>query len=1835
MNRLVGTIAAEVRGVVVSKVMALSSPSAELRIVFHGPPGELLKPVFEELAKGGGITVEAADGKSIVVPVLLHSEEAGECPRVGQSGVCSGVDLNNLRNQPTCPKFVALVEPGNHPSLALTIESSSESFGLSAHSNSGNASIEEWWEDVFIRDLVDKGLKRLALIGESEIGQARKMIYAAVRDADEALNHKGSRAGAWRILSRVYTIPNTVRVCPHLSLCCGFPPTEDCEFATEDQIEVLKEVAEHLVEHGITKGIAILKEDAQPVDMTALDSFAEFFQQRAQTATDFPRAMSAFYSPDRHAEPGSPPDWYLHLTLERWRDLLAEDSQPEGSLSVVCKNEIFPPVRGCCSVVQEAVELELGAPESAVGSIDARLTRRMAPAKNTTTTQISVNRHAEYRDNELPVHKKHTTYVLEAQGFKSSSLKVIALKSFEPGFFVNCRNAKKVKPPRVPSNKRSGVDYECIIELEGSGRHYIDIYTREATEFGSAAKPFDDSDSVSGLGNAQVSKIDDVTWGFEAEVGGETHYDLDVQVDGGEWQTVRVFLTSGDQSPEGCKSEFERLIRINRHQEKGRAMTDVQLDRNIRCSDLQTWVLDAENISKSYYPLVISTDYATVWRPRNWESSSSTVISQGKFMNDPRPPMDEFAPPQAFLEARTRLGEILRGSDENGLIEASPLGQTLVGDEAFGTVLFNYLSSYLQWLEASPDVAPWVDVVAFCSFEQDRTTLKQEPDAIIVNPLHPLRLVWQAVAQKALFFSIHKHRPCPAAGILDPSIVPDIINLPLLLASGAKHFQSYLAVESSSDYWGVLWNGKRLDGMASSFDKPPFDAQFGIRIGGIASGFSLAQVRRALDDVSEIFAAKPMITVRVSSCNGQTSACNEGIADWCKSRLGFAEDREDVAMGPRLLQILDLRDEGSRPEDAEISNLAEDTANAVRWFAGEQGISSPDLAIIAQLETANPREDAADVGTPLGWGALIRHRVRRQLRAGAGAFISESRAGVQRPPSGDALADRIVATTVKLENLDTAKIGFSFAPSVRAITDALEVAKAEFVAISSSAVDPACFFGDWLSGHLWDFDLPSYSHKSGDVNGYYLVSRVKETDRDILKRTLRKLPGGESITDEQIKEILLEVCRRGIPTLRGLSSGNAGAAGDLGLLLASRLLQDSFRVGSDHQSLLPILTESGDVTLISLVIPVDPFRAYLDDLRRALKAPQLLRPDLIVAVIRLRPSGCELKLTPVEVKYRSDTLSLQECKDALDQAASLGKLFKLLQEVAGDPDLVMWRLTFQHLIVSMLGFALRVYSQQKLAANQSKQWTEIHAAVVTAILSEEIRMDVDPRGRLVVFDASPTSSPRDVDEDGFSETLVISPQDASNILTSENPDIYGPVKARLLFWDFLPQGNESVAVVAPAPPSTVDKEAATPEDHEKQPLPPKQPPPVSVEKTVQPDQTTQVGGDSEMSEGQSPTRFGSANASGISFVVGETTDGFRAEARIFQPSNTNLNQLNVGVVGDLGTGKTQLLKAFIYQMTRSADANRGVRPRFLIFDYKKDYTEEKFVTAVGAKVVLPHHVPVNVFDIRNSKTSLTPWLDRFNFFSDVLDKIYSGIGPVQRKQLKNAVKSAYEACKVDARQPTVYDVASHYSKIIGSKADSPSAILEDIVDREMFHPEPEKAEAFEEFLDGVVVVDLASLGQDDRAKNMLVAVMLNMFYEHMLRIPKRPYQGTAPQLRVVDSFLLVDEADNIMRYEFDVLRKVLLQGREFGVGVILASQYLRHFKAGASDYREPLLTWFIHKVPNIVPSELQALGLSADVAQMAERIKELPKHSCLYKTLDVAGDIITGTPFYTLLDGKS
>lgn len=371
------------------------------------------------------------------------------------------------------------------------------------------------------------------------------------------------------------------------------------------------------------------------------------------------------------------------------------------------------------------------------------------------------------------------------------------------------------------------------------------------------------------------------------------------------------------------------------------------------------------------------------------------------------------------------------------------------------------------------------------------------------------------------------------------------------------------------------------------------------------------------------------------------------------------------------------------------------------------------------------------------------------------------------------------------------------------------------------------------------------------------------------------------------------------------------------------------------------------------------------------------------------------------------------------------------------------------------------------------------------------------------------------------------------------------------------------------------------------------------------------------------------------FPVGHFVDGDKDEEAMFCPGNTDLNQLNVGIVGDLGTGKTQLIKSLIYRMVSHPELNRGRIPNLLIFDYKNDYTNHDFVSRTNAKVVDPSDLPLNLFDLRDSDSDQAHQnrLQKVGFFRDALDKIYSNIGPKQRELIKIAVMEAYDQAEVAGRQfPLLSDVLRAYKIASNDKTDSVTSVLSDLVDHQLFTDDQQQIVPFKDFLNGVVVINLKPIGQDDSLKAMLVTIFLNLFYDHMQKIEKQDFIGNNPSLRFVDSILLVDEADNIMKHEFAVLRNILKEGREYGVGVWLASQYLSHFKTKNENYCEPLLTWFIHKVPNLKAKDLSLVGLSNSTQEKANRVTTLEVFGCLYKSLNVPGHFIRGIPFFEILD---
>lgn len=1838
MNRLTKTLVEIVLTKVQDATRGRSGTTLESRFIFNGPPLDLLEPVFMELAKDGGIQVSGAiDGATVTLPVLLQltsSQALGPNPEIGVSGKCDESHLLHIRNNPNCPSFIALVPPGQHNNRSVA--STTDEFGVNASTNSGYGTFEEWWEDSFIQRLITQGLREAGL-EEHQLDDSRSVVEHAAASIDAVDQEVGTRKAVWRLISRVFSIgidPLGLKPAQAIALACGVPPMQDRGISSKSQLSTLDLIADGMAD-GFKTGVDRISAGAAIPIQHALSSFLTHLQTTCEVPTSFERSTEAYYLPNDGLVLEQPPTWWSTLTAECWLELMAQDTEEsKGDLTLECMNAIFSIGKGMPAVVKNEVVLNISSKSEGVFQpIEVLLT---GGSNGKVPRPISVNEVFSYVDLQPSPkgHKAPITYKGVSEGRNAASIRVISLSSWIPGILVLCRMATKVAPPRKPRKSNTSADWETSLSLPGSGRYEILLLTSPNTNIVSVECSSDDATEF----EEDKKVLDAVTirpneYHVEIEVEGKCQLEVVLQdVENGSTQTCTAYITCEEIKEEGCRSEFERLIKVNRRfLERFDSKTVIQLDRHARSSSLQSWILDIHNVAKSYRPIVLASDYATRWAPPEWDDAAGPILSVGRFLHDPRPDPTFFEPPLKFLEARQKIAERIRATDDqSGLVESAPLGEWLSKQVEFRELVESYLEAYMSWVGTSRDIACWVDVIAVCSLENDGRTLSRTPDAIMLSPMHPLRLAWHCLAQQVLFEEVDgsDSRACPAASILDPDCVPDLLTMSLQAPDGLDKVD-FLSVECSSDYWSVLWNGDRLNQLTERSSRAPFDKTFGLTIGGIANGFSPAQVSRALEDVSDLLAAKPIVSLVVSSAGGASDACNEGLTNWCAKRFGTSDTNNlRQGVGPRRLEVFDTRPSGSRPDQATISNLSEDTANQVRWFESQPHGVKPDLGIIAQLDSAQPESTDVTMRSPLGVGGLIRHRVRRQLH---GAFLSESRQGLHAPPTGEVFADKVASCVVLLEGGHSGNVGLQFAPNVHAVSSMLEENKAGFVAVSSTAIDPACFLGGWIKGtYLWDYDLPSYSHRAGDTSGYYLLSQVRDADREALKRVLEPFPDCKGLVDEQMEQILLEVARRGIPTVRGLAGDDTGATGDLGLFLAVRLLQDQFRVSGNVDSLLPVLSGSPDDVSIAIIVPVDPFRGYLADLSRSLnregKDNSLQRPDLLVVGIRVQDDRLRIHLTPVEVKCRQGSVfSQNDAKEALSQAKALASLFHSIEERAAKS--IIWRLAFQHLLLSMIGFGLRVYSQHSVVAGQSGRWAEYHQRIAATILGPSGSISIDKCGRLVVIDGSMQSDARDQDSDGYSETIVISATDAGRIVAGDAQVFYSSVRLKVGDWRLLPTKIEAVEELQyqVVLESTVDQSHADLQV------------PAEIDSVGIPALLLKASPEEKLEQTPSMKRADLAssksnyrNATGIVLSLGNTVDGFEPRPLYLNVSDTRLNHLNIGVVGDLGTGKTQLLKSLILQITRAQIENQGVKPRLLIFDYKRDYSSADFVHATGARVVKPTQLPLNLFDTTDIGESAAPWLDRFRFFTDVLDKVFSGIGPVQRDKLKGAVRTAYESCKIQGRQPTIYDIHSEYRATLGGKSDSPMAIIDDLVDMEIFARDPSQTMPFNEFLDGVVVISLDALGQDDRSKNMLVAIMLNMFYENMLKTPKRPFVGTDPQLRVIDSYLLVDEADNIMRYEFDVLRKLLLQGREFGTGVILASQYLRHFKAGATDYREPLLTWFIHKVPNVSAAELSALGLTADVGEMSERIKTLANHHCLFKSHDVTGEVIRGLPFYEL-----
>ena len=1793
----------------------LTSEKDPIRILFSGIPEKMLLEIFFRM-KSEGEQVEFSRGNiKKYIPVFLVDTEITDDSTGLNSGRCSHHHLVSVRNTHEA-SYLAL------HSIDSVTNLSSETTAIRKGLSSNNyQSLQSWLKEPFVESIMDEIYSNYDAKDSKKI---RDVFIPALREAWEINQSNRDRRNLWDIVVVVYESSLVNNKWDYLCEVLGLPCIEGND--VNQALSVTPRISEYFMVNGFETGRELLVKDIPEASdiPNALTGFIGAVAINCLTSADFHISPMKNYALAKSHNSNSS-EWWWVLTDNVWDNLIGgvSRSQITTEITVTCSNKLYSAVsNGHPDVVQGDVEFRINSSE---GCEEVSITVKRASG-NKTLEEIDIISVGDdpitYTDKNILGHDRFIKYQFISDVLPNPiNRKVISLSTYKPKVTVNCRSSTKIsqfkfKPSKSKKARLKGEGhYECDIEVRSVGTHTLDIYQMAEIKLGLSMSVFS-SNSVNNDESEPVAKNITPSSGAHAvcliEVDEECFCEFIVQsLENKEKWLYRINIIVGDSVPKGVSSELRKLIvescdRID------------NLKVNVRHSLLlsfEYWILSNK---ASYNPVILGPGMSNKWRVPEW--GGKPIISDCPLYLDPRPTLD---PPKRFVECREKLRELLKThcDEKSDSIESLNLGMLFL-EPSFKTAITDYIDQYYKWLKKDYESAIWCDILTIHSKEPGTGTgkscLKSIPDAVILSPFHPAKIAWQCNAQNILNNALQNGCASPAASNIDPSVFPDCMVLPCLNANDRSEPKGFASIRTSSDYWSVLWNVDLVAEINDDKYNTFFSEEFGLTIDGIAQGFSFQQVKCSLDVVRDLESAKSTLTLSLISDTNGHSSCNDGIEEWCEQNMGIEKDEWAVA-GANSLHVYDTREIGSQPEPAILAKLTAYSGGNVRWYSkiNSREAEKRDLTIIDHLKTMNNSFERHRFNSAIDPTCLYRVSIKHNLKAGK--FLAQSRVGsyictaVEEDQSLNNILQNVLSkieTSCEEHDLFDCLV---FAPNLQTLNDSLH--KTNFCAVSSSIVDASCFHLPDQSSLLWDYDLPKYSSAIGQTSGFYLLAQESANIRLALNSALNKFQEGVSRTELQAKNILNEISLRGMPTLKKITGGGTSGIGEIGMLVVLRLLQTEFQNGAVCAGLIPVINGSR----INIIIPADIFKPRFDSLRSLYEKETLERPDLLVMSIEFINGHDEvalIRITPIEVKSRATTMSSMERAKALKQASNFSKFLMDLKNKSYQNEL--WGVAWREMLISWVDYGFRVYGEVSNIKKTQPNWSQLHQTTIMGLMDRKIEIDIDEVGRLVSLEKGSHTQFLETGGQSFKDTVILSRISAAGLLSDNQESVINEVRNKVKNWRMEANVEELMSINSSSQSKNVNhlmkKNGAD-----------------NLETKNKINQSTS---DKDVSESSDFIEDQNQHMScvGIKFKVGESLDDrFGKKDIVFYPGNTALNNINIGVVGDLGTGKTQMLKSMVYQLISTPEQNRGIAPKVLILDYKKDFSDLndkdcQFIKKANVKIIKPKDIPLNMFNTQGC-SSAAPWLERYSFFRDILGKIFSSKGPVQDANLKKAVKNCFS--RLEGKDPTIYQVFDEYEKIVGGKVDSIYGILSDINDYKFFERDPDKIISFDQFFDGVVAIDLNDIN-DNKLKNMIIVIFLNFYYEYMMRIKKRKFLGENPQTRFIDSFLLVDEAHNIMPYEFSVLSKLLLQGRQFGVGVILASQYFTHFKTSRENYIEPINSWFVHKVPGMKGSDMDRIGLPSKRQDEIARISSLQMFESLCKTLDYEGEFMTGIPFYKL-----
>lgn len=308
------------------------------------------------------------------------------------------------------------------------------------------------------------------------------------------------------------------------------------------------------------------------------------------------------------------------------------------------------------------------------------------------------------------------------------------------------------------------------------------------------------------------------------------------------------------------------------------------------------------------------------------------------------------------------------------------------------------------------------------------------------------------------------------------------------------------------------------------------------------------------------------------------------------------------------------------------------------------------------------------------------------------------------------------------------------------------------------------------------------------------------------------------------------------------------------------------------------------------------------------------------------------------------------------------------------------------------------------------------------------------------------------------------------------------------------------------------------------------------------------------------------------------------------------------ITGETGSGKTQATKALLAEM-------RPFDVPALILDFKDDYSEPEYARAEGMTVYDPSEqsLPFNPLapaaDPRSGRVDPTRHLFQL---TDIIKRIYQ-LGDQQAYRLREAIKAVYE----DAGMPTrsfvppsglVYPPFGIIQHALAADKDNQTLLgrLSPIFDLELFSSDPQGTE-LASVLDQNTVIRLGQLPGEE-VKNSVAEFFLMALYNYLVR---------QPQSHLLARLAVLDEAWRLVKSPF--LEPLMREGRAFGLGVVIASQFPTDLPTAVAGSTATKLYFSQTNVEQVRDIQRTILGKTsgAEADHLASIMRGLPPLTCV------------------------